>query len=658
MLFFSLPLLLAYLFSSIVSALIAWYCWGCYEVVGAREYAFVALSQSLWTVGYIFELTSPRLGGKIFWDNTQFVAAAGWIAAFLTFTLRYTERRLPRPHISVPLLVAPLAALIVLAYTNQLHGLIRANARLVRGQPYDALLYDVTGPVWALAIYMYGAYLGCVLMLLFNPARTNPLYRLQIGLLVAGSLVPILGSMLSISLLADFPARDISPFTFAISSLLVAWALFRFRLFDLVPIARDVVVESLADAVFVLDPHGRLIDLNPAARLLVDGSGLDAGRLGVDSLPHSWRQRLTHIHTGEPYAVQELELPTHSGIRQVELRFQPVFNRRGLHRGCVAVVRDITERKTVEAELETYRVQLEALVDARTVDLRETNMLLQQEIGRRQQLEAQIINGQKLEALGRMAGGIAHDFNNVLSVVRGAADMLIQQRAPDDPDMPDLVAIHQATTQAATLTRQLLTFSRGQSLQLCPVDLAAVIAESVNILHRLARPQVQLRLDLHTGATAVLADVGQLQQVLVNLVVNASDAMPDGGQLTISVCRAVAAIPDHPAGVAVEEWVRLTVADSGVGMDELTRHRLFEPFFTTKEPGYGTGLGLPVVYGIVTQLGGTIQVASAPGRGSTFTIDLPPIERSPLWSTPGHESQHEVSSLSHKDENDVNETTA
>jgi hypothetical protein len=155
-----------------------------------------------------------------------------------------------------------------------LHGLIRANTRLAPGQPYDALLYDITGPVWVIAIYMYGAYLGCILMLLANPARMNPLYRSQVGLLVCGSLVPIVGSMLSISLLAGFPARDISPFTFAISSILVAWALFRFRLFDLLPIARDVVVESLADAVFVLDLHGRLIDLNPAARQLVDGTGL------------------------------------------------------------------------------------------------------------------------------------------------------------------------------------------------------------------------------------------------------------------------------------------------------------------------------------------------------------------------------------------------
>jgi signal transduction histidine kinase len=635
---FSSPLLLlAYLFSSIISALIAWYCWGRHEVVGAHEYAAVALSQSLWTIGYIFEFISPGLDGKIFWDNAQFVATASWIAAFLAFTLRYTDRRLPRAHISIPLLAAPLVALVVLAYTDPLHGLIRANPHLVPAQPYDALLYDITGPVWALALYVYGAYLGCILMLFFNPARSNPLYQSQIGLLVIGSLVPILGTALTISLLADLPARDISPFTFSISSILVALALFRFRLFDLVPIARDVVVESLADAVFVLDPHGRLIDLNPAARELIDGSGLDVGRLGVDTLPASWWKPLAGAYAEERCQIQERELPTPTGMRQIELRFQPVFNRRGAHRGFVTIVRDITERKAVEAELSTYREQLEALVEARTADLRQTNTLLQQEIARRQQLEAQIINGQKLEALGRMASGIAHDFNNVLAVVRGAVDLLIEQRAPDDPDMPDLTAIRKATMQAATLIRQLLAFSRGQSLQLSAVELATVVAESADILHRLAGPQVQLRLDLHADATTVLADVGQLQQVLVNLVVNARDAMPKGGQLMIGVRRTAATVRGQPTSAAAEQWVRLTVADTGSGMDELTRQRLFEPFFTTKEPGCGTGLGLPVVYGIVAQLGGTIQVESAPGCGSTFTIDLPPTTCSPLWLSPEHQ---------------------
>jgi signal transduction histidine kinase len=251
----------------------------------------------------------------------------------------------------------------------------------------------------------------------------------------------------------------------------------------------------------------------------------------------------------------------------------------------------------------------------------------------RQQLEAHAIQGQKLEALGRMASGIAHDFNNVLAVVRGAADLMVAQRAPDDPDMPDLAAIIQVTVQAGSLIRQLLAFSRGQSLQLAAVDLATAVGEFADILRRLAGPQIELHLDLHMGTTTVLADVSQLQQVLVNLVINARDAMPSGGKLTISVCRVVGAAACGSATPAGEQLIRLVVADSGTGMDALTRQRLFEPFFTTKEAGRGTGLGLPVVYGIVTQLGGTIQVESTVGSGATFTIDLPPIDRSPLYTT-------------------------
>jgi PAS domain S-box-containing protein len=627
------PLVLAYLISSVISVLIAWYCWQCHEVNGAREYAVVALSQSLWTIGLIFELTSPDLEGKIFWDNAQFVTTASWLLAFLAFTLRYTERRLPRPRITFALLAVPLVALIVLAYTDPLHGLIRAHIRLVLGPSYNMLLYDFTGPLWALAIYSYGAYLACVLMLLATPARSNPMYRSQIGFLLIGTLVPIIGSVLTLSLLADSPDRDISPFTFAIGSILVAWALFRFRLFDLVPIARDVVVESLADAVFVFDPHWRLIDLNPAARMLLGAVDIDVSRLGADVLPDAWRDRILRANAGALYQTQELDLTTPTGVRQVELRLQPMFSRRGAYCGLIAVVRDITERKAVEADLEMYRAQLEARVEARTAELRTTNELLHQEMIHRQQLEAHVIQGQKLEALGRMASGIAHDFNNVLAVVRGAADLMIAQRTPDDPDMPDLAAIMQATTQAAALTRQLLAFSRGQSLQLAAVDLATVVGEFADILRRLAGPQIELRLDLHMGTTTVLADVSQLQQVLVNLVINARDAMPSGGKLAISVCRAAGPTPGASSMSASEQPIRLVVADCGTGMDALTRQRLFEPFFTTKEAGRGTGLGLPVVYGIVTQLGGTIQVESTAGSGTTFTIDLPPIDGPPLCTT-------------------------
>jgi signal transduction histidine kinase len=614
-------LLLAYLVSGVISALIAWYCWQRHEVNGAREYAVVALSQSLWTIGLVFELTSPELDGKIFWDNAQFITAVGWLLAFLAFTLQYTERRLPRPRITFALLAIPLVALVVLAYTDPLHGLIRAHARLVPNQSYNVLLYDFTGPLWALAIYIYGTYLGCVLMLLINPARSNPMYRSQIGLLLAGTLVPIIGSMLTLSLLADYPDRDISPFTFAIGSMLVAWALFRYHLFDLVPIARDVVVENLADAVFVLDPHWRLVDLNPAARRLLNTVDIEVSRLGTDVLPDAWRETILRARAGELYQTQELELPTPVGVRQVELRLQPVFNRRDIHCGSIAVVRDITERKAIEAKLDMYHTHLEAHVEARTAELRMTNELLQQEITHRQQLEAQIIQGQKLEALGRMASGIVHDFNNVLTMVGGTTQLMIAQRGPDDPDMPDLAAIKHVTTQASALIRQLLAFSRGQALQLAAVDLATVVSEFADILRRLVGPQIALQLNLQMGTTTVLADESQLQQVLLNLVINARDAMPTGGKLTISV-----SYTDAPS-------IRLIVADSGTGMDALTRQRLFEPFFTTKEAGRGTGLGLPVVYGIVTQLGGAIQVASTLGSGTTFTIDLPPIDRSPLSTT-------------------------
>jgi signal transduction histidine kinase len=247
------------------------------------------------------------------------------------------------------------------------------------------------------------------------------------------------------------------------------------------------------------------------------------------------------------------------------------------------------------------------------------------ERAQRQQLEAQLQQAQKLEAIGRLAGGIAHDLNNLLLVIGGSSDLLLGMIDPADPRHGHVTEIAKASARGAALTRQLLAFSRHQILEPEILDLNAVVVDVDQMLRRVIGEDVELELRLDPASGRVRADPHQVQQVIVNLAVNARDAMPRGGTLTLAT--ATVDLDGDPtreyAPVPPGRYVRLTVRDTGCGMDPETRAHIFEPFFTTKEPGRGTGLGLATVYGIVKQSGGYIHVVSSAGAGSTFEVYLP-----------------------------------
>jgi len=253
----------------------------------------------------------------------------------------------------------------------------------------------------------------------------------------------------------------------------------------------------------------------------------------------------------------------------------------------------------------------------------------------RKQLEEQLRHAQKMEAVGRLAGGIAHDFNNLLMVVQGYADLLAERLPPEDPLRRNAEQIQMASQRATSLTRQLLAFSRKQMLTPTVLNIQSVVTDMEKILRRLIGEDIALEASGAPGLGLIKADRSQIEQVILNLAVNARDAMPEGGRLTIETANVEldASYAHPPAVLSPGKYVMLAVTDNGSGMDAETQAHIFEPFFTTKEKGKGTGLGLATVYGIVKQSGGYIWVYSEPGQGTSFKIYLPRIEEESVEST-------------------------
>ncbi len=349
--------------------------------------------------------------------------------------------------------------------------------------------------------------------------------------------------------------------------------------------------DDAMDMIHIVDSEGRIIDANPAEleRLGYTRDEL-MGRPLLEIIHpderETTRSNMKEAFEGEAIQMYETALVTRDGTMvEVEVSVSPQYeDDRAV---CVrAILRDITERRA---------------------------------------LEQQLAQAQKLEALGQLAGGIAHDFNNLLMSISGSAKLLGFRFSENGAETQELVTIRETVERGAGLTRRLLAIARQQVLKIEVLDLSAVVEDELKILRWLIPESIEIDLRLAEGLPVVGADSGQLGQVLMNLMVNARDAMPDGGAITVTTRGAV--VDDDTTlnrpGVRAGAYVCLSVNDTGVGMDAETLTHIFEPFFTTKVESEGTGMGLPTVYGIVRQHEGFIEVESAPGEGTRFEVFLP-----------------------------------
>jgi PAS domain S-box-containing protein len=720
-------------------------------------------AQLLWTGGYIGELLSPSLAGKLAWDSFQFFGYFAITPSVVLMAAHYAGKNpIDRRRFWLKWSVLP-CIVTGAAFTDPLHHWMRASAHIVPAPPAGALWYDFTFLDYLGLAYGYYGHAYAVGILVRHVRRASPVARRQAFALALGVVTPVLMGTLVEFVYNPFPQRDSAPFSMLLGGFILSWGLFRSRFFELLPVARDVVFESVADGVVVIDQHDLVVDINPAALSVLQTSTAASIGKPLREVLGSLSIEMPRLSGADAHKAVGCRI----GERWFEIVQRELSDAATHRRGVVVVFHDVTAARQRELELERSRELLEQKVLERTVGLSEeieqrkqaelalarserkfraifersfqlvgittpdgrlleanesalnlvgataeevinqpywetpwwthsetvVNRLksaissasrgefvrfetthrardgstryidfsltpvtnehgevsllipegrditeLKRSEDERRLLEARLHQAQRLEALGKFAGGIAHDFNNILTVIAGNIAML-QATCAEHEDAEALRDALDASQRAAALTRQLLTFSRGQVIEPRVFDPVHALRGLRNLLTRVLREDIVLRCDLPDLPASVFMDPSQFEQVIVNLAVNARDAMPNGGTLEIRVARVAAGdVPGVAATQTPRGWLRISVEDTGVGIAEADLAHLFEPFFTTKAPtqSSGTGLGLATVQAIVTRAGGTIRVTTRVNEGTRFDVCLPmaDLEHAPVTVAP------------------------
>jgi signal transduction histidine kinase len=516
----------------------------------------------------------------------QYVGIVAVAPLWLMFGSQYARARWLRDPGALSLVWFIPAVTVVMAFTNEAHYWLWSRIEPVETSNGIRLVYHHGPWFWVVVAFNYICLTTCTVLLL-NSMRRFPLpYRRQTTLFLAGALLPWLGNALYLGRMLP-PGIDLTPAGFAASGSMLLWGFYRHRLFGLVPIARDLVVESMDEAVIVLDAQRHIVDFNPAAER-VTGCNLDSVGRHIDEAVSWWTRALAE--TGGP--TWPAVIATGEGFLEVEVK--PVRDGKERFAGWLVMARDVSARRKADHE--------------------------------RRELDRRIQEQQRLESLSVLAGGVAHDFNNLLTGILGNAELLVMKAADDSSMRRSADAIVIGAQRAADLVAQMLAYAGEGRVIAESLDLDGLVREMHDLLQASVARHCTLDYRSAGQLPLVRVDPTQVRQVVLNLIVNASEAVDDGGSVVVaSGTEYLDAATLHDMTFSADAfpgfYAYVQVSDDGPGMDRATQARIFDPFFSTKQNG--RGLGLAAVQGIVRSHRGALLLTSNPGRGTTFKVWFP-----------------------------------
>ena len=571
--------------ATIIGVVVAFVVAGRPTVPGRAWLVALSLAVAWWCLTSMLQVTIDGVDARVAWAKAQYLAIVACAPLFFLFTHDYTGASWWRTGARRALLaVVPLVTLPI-AFTNELHGWLWST---ITPTPHGNVYGH--GPwFWVLAAHSY-VLLGAGTVVIVRSVRgTSRQHRGQTLAFIVGSLAPWLGNVLYVAGIRPAEAVDLTPLGFSVTAVSLAWSMYRYQFLDLVPIARERVFDSMTEAVVVLDPRRRVIDVNAAARRGMGDGVAWMGRPAEELLP--WWPRV--LERGLETA-RSTFISLRPGDQHIEVDVSPIHDGRRLA-GWLVLMRDVSARVAGEREWLA--------------------------------LDRRLLEQQKLESLRVVAAGVSHDFNNLLATIVGNAD-LVTMHLPPDPNLRQLMeTIVSGAQRAADLIEQMLAYAgegRGVSQ---PIDLEALTRETVQLVEGSIARGLSIQYEPTSGLPPMHGDALQVGQVVLNLLINAVEAvMPTRARITVAVgcevlTRADLADATFGGDAPPGKYLFVEVRDEGPGMHEATLGRIFDPFFTTKESGHG--LGLAAVQGIVRSHGGVVRVTSAPGRGSAFRVWLP-----------------------------------
>jgi signal transduction histidine kinase len=568
---------------------------------GATAFMWLMASIALWCVTSAFHGLTPALDQKILWAKVQYLGIATVPPLWFAFLSDYVGARWPAGRRVRIALAAVATSTIVLAFTNEAHNLIWTSVRI---GPDGVVTYEHGPWFWATAVYHYVLLLAGTWVLVRAMRRSPTAFHGQFSTLIAASVVP--WACNAIYLLAPqlLGGIDATPLSFAFSGLLFTWALYRTYLFDLIPVAHDMLVDSLSDSVIVVDPAGRVLDMNAAARNLGKPGAKWIGRTAMEIFPFLANGELALSSTPS----STLVITSDADSIHYDVRTMPVRARGGSYAAWVVLLRDVSAQMRAQADRDAF--------------------------------ESRVQEQQKRESLSVLAGGLAHDFNNLLAGIVGNADLLALQIPPSSGMGSHIGAIILGAQRAADLVAKMLAYAGERHGSMEMIDLDALIIEMLDLLRASAARHCTLQ--YHGDPAVIVGDATQIRQVAMNLIINAAEAVDEntGTVLVSTGTERLSAwkLADMTFGGDAEPgtYAFLEVRDNGPGMDAETLSRIFNPFFTTKHSGHG--LGLAAVQGIVRGHRGALHVDSTPGKGSKFGVWFPIAQQASGSSIPRNPS--------------------